>query len=139
MIIAYDSRTGNVQRFIDKLNVEAIKIDEDLVLEENFILVTYTTGFGEIPPKTLNFLRNNHQLMVGVAASGNKNWGNNYCKSADTISALYNVPVLFKFELSGTEEDIENFKARVINSETYRVKQRSSNPWRRWFFPIGKR
>jgi protein involved in ribonucleotide reduction len=109
MLIAYDSKTGNVRRFIDKLKMPAVQIDEAMKMDEPFVLVTYTTGFGQIPQKVASFLERNHPRMIGVAASGNRNWGDGFAKSADTISELYDVPVLTKFELSGTKNDVERF------------------------------
>ncbi|MFC5449490.1 class Ib ribonucleoside-diphosphate reductase assembly flavoprotein NrdI [Paenibacillus aestuarii] len=109
MLIAYDSKTGNVRRFIAKLKMPAIQIEEAMKMDEPFVLVTYTTGFGQIPPKVAEFLESNHPQMVGVAASGNRNWGDGFAKSADRISELYDVPVLSKFELSGTKSDVERF------------------------------
>ncbi len=38
MLVAYDSMTGNVKRFIHKLNMPAVQIGEDLVIDEDFIL-----------------------------------------------------------------------------------------------------
>ncbi|MEW9698141.1 class Ib ribonucleoside-diphosphate reductase assembly flavoprotein NrdI [Paenibacillus sp. SI8] len=109
MLIAYDSKTGNVRRFIAKLQMPAVQIEDAMRMDEPFVLVTYTTGFGQIPPKVASFLEENHPRMIGVAASGNRNWGDGFAKSADTISALYDVPVLTKFELSGTKNDVERF------------------------------
>ena len=109
MLIAYDSRTGNVRRFVKKLGLPAVQIEENMELDQPFILVTYTTGFGQAPDKTLSFLRTNYARMKGVLASGNRNWGEGFARSADKISALYSVPVLGKFELSGTQRDIEHF------------------------------
>jgi protein involved in ribonucleotide reduction len=122
MIIAYDSKTGNVKRFVNKLNMNVVQISEDTVINEPFVLITYTTGFGQVPKKVAQFLDKNHENLVGVAASGNKNWGDMFCKSADTISDKYKVPVVAKFELSGTKKDVENFRERVMTIETHRVK-----------------
>lgn len=122
LLIAYDSKTGNVKRFINKLEMKAVQIEEDMILNEPFVLITYTTGFGSVPQKVLKFLEKNHHNLVAVAASGNRNWGQNFCKSADTISASYKVPVVLKFELSGTQQDIKNFKERVMSIETHRTK-----------------
>jgi protein involved in ribonucleotide reduction len=109
MLIAYDSRTGNVARFIAKLDKQAVRIDEDAVLQEPFVLVTYTTGFGKIPEKTAAFLKRNSRWLRGVAASGNRNWGEGFAKSADLIADQYRVPVLAKFELSGTSKEVGLF------------------------------
>lgn len=127
MKIAYDSRTGNVRRFVNKLDMDAIQIEENLVIDEPFVLITYTTGFGQVPKTTLDFLKNNHSNLIGIAASGNRNWGDNFCKSAITISNMYRIPIVHRFELSGTKKDIEKFKLEVTNIETHRIKQRSSN------------
>jgi protein involved in ribonucleotide reduction len=118
LLIVFDSKTGNVNRFTKKLGLECVQIDASLIeqkINEPFILVTYTTGFGSVPPTTLDFLESNHVNLQGVAASGNKNWGQNFAISADKISSMYGVPILHKFEMSGMPEDVEILKERVQN------------------------
>ncbi|GKU78259.1 class Ib ribonucleoside-diphosphate reductase assembly flavoprotein NrdI [Paenibacillus sp. L3-i20] len=119
MLLVYDSKTGNVKRFIKKLNMRAVPIDEREQMDEPFVLVTYTTGFGQVPEKVNSFLESNHQLLRGVSASGNRNWGKGFAKSADTISEKYDVPVILKFELSGTNLDTQHFVERVQAIEAY--------------------
>ncbi|WPP40692.1 class Ib ribonucleoside-diphosphate reductase assembly flavoprotein NrdI [Paenibacillus hunanensis] len=122
MLIAYDSKTGNVKRFIGKLkhsSVQAVQIEEALQLNEPFVLITYTTGFGQVPEKVNHFLEKNHQRLLGVAASGNRNWGDNFGKSADLISERYGVPVVYKFELSGTTGDAQRFVQEVEKIAAY--------------------
>jgi protein involved in ribonucleotide reduction len=109
MLIVYDSRTGNVRRFVDKLPFRSVRIEDHLRVDEPFVLVTYTTGFGDVPDKVLRFLDANGSRMKGVAASGNRNWGALFARSADTIARSYGVPVLAKFELSGTAQDVRTF------------------------------
>ncbi|KQU12068.1 ribonucleotide reductase stimulatory protein [Bacillus sp. Leaf49] len=117
MLITYDTLTGNVQRFIDKitnnnyLNVE--KITEDTMITEPFIHITYTIGFGEVPKFTQEFIHNNKELLRGICSSGNKNWGNNFGLAADKIANQYNVPILLKFELAGTDSDVAKFIQEV--------------------------
>ncbi|WP_274364038.1 class Ib ribonucleoside-diphosphate reductase assembly flavoprotein NrdI [Paenibacillus thermotolerans] len=113
MLIVYDSRTGNVRRFVEKLNAPALQIEDSIIVDEPFVLVTYTTGFGHVPEKVASFLRRNHQWLAGVSASGNRNWGHNFAGSADRIAREYGVPVLGKFELAGTARDVERFKQEV--------------------------
>ncbi|MGG3672224.1 class Ib ribonucleoside-diphosphate reductase assembly flavoprotein NrdI [Bacillus nitratireducens] len=113
MLVAYDSMTGNVKRFIQKLNMPTVQIDEDLVIDEDFILITYTTGFGNVPERVLDFLERNNEKLKGVSASGNRNWGDMFGASADKISTKYEVPIVSKFELSGTNNDVEYFKESV--------------------------
>jgi protein involved in ribonucleotide reduction len=111
--IYFDSLTGNVRRFTERLPFEAENIAEVTSVEEPFILVTYTTGFGNVPPTTSEFLRKHGDHLIGVASSGNRNWGANFGKAADRIALVYNVPILLKFELSGTDHDIKTLTERV--------------------------
>jgi protein involved in ribonucleotide reduction len=113
MLIAYDSRTGNVRKFVSKLNMRSVQIEESMTLDEPFVLVTYTTGFGQVPEKVASFLRRNHRRLQGVAASGNRNWGHNFALSADLVARQYGVPVLGKFELAGTPGDVQRFMTEV--------------------------
>lgn len=122
MLVVYASRTGNVERFVDKLGVKGIKIYDNLIVEEPFVLATYTTGFGEVPKTVLNFLIRNNKYLVGVMASGNKNWGNNFAKSADIISSMYNVPIVGKFELSGFHDEVENIRKGLNKLAAHIVK-----------------
>lgn len=119
MLIAYDSKTGNVKRFISKLKLPAVQIEEQMTIDEPYVLVTYTTGFGQIPAKVSSFLEHNHAGLRGIAASGNKNWGELFAHSADLIAERYNVPVIGKFELSGTFGDVERIKQEVSRVAAY--------------------
>lgn len=58
--------------------------------------------------------------MEGVASSGNRNWGANFGKAGELISKQFMVPLLLKFELSGTKRDVEIFEQEVakINERT---------------------
>ncbi|MFB5758925.1 class Ib ribonucleoside-diphosphate reductase assembly flavoprotein NrdI [Paenibacillus medicaginis] len=115
MLVVYDSLTGNIQRFVNKLDFKKVKIHNNLLIDDPFVLITYTIGFGEVPENVRDFLLSNHKHLKGVAASGNRNWGAYFCKAADLLSAQYNVPVIHKFELSGTKKDIDIFTQEVNN------------------------
>jgi len=119
MIIIYDTKTGNVERFVKKLNLECYRISTLLRESTPFVLVTYTTGFGSVPDTTMRFLDEYSYLLRGVAASGNQNWGDNFAKAADIISELYSVPIIHKFELSGTLTDIKIFKEGLRDLEAH--------------------
>lgn len=88
-------------------------VDEVEDINSPFILVTYTTNFGEVPQSTKDFLDKNGKHLIGVAASGNKNWGEFFAGSADRISRSYQVPIIHKFELSGTAKDVDLFNQEV--------------------------
>ncbi|WP_069659702.1 class Ib ribonucleoside-diphosphate reductase assembly flavoprotein NrdI [Arcticibacter eurypsychrophilus] len=113
MWIYYDSKTGNVERFMEKLRVlrdwNLQKIGPDLQVNHPGHLVTFTTRIGEIPESTVQFLSTHAGNIMTVSSSGNRNWGQNFARAADLVSLKYQIPVSLKFELSGTKKDVNNF------------------------------
>lgn len=108
--IIYFSRTGNLEKFVKKLEYDnCLQITEGLIINEPFILVVSTIKFGEVPIEYKKFLKDNNKWLIGVAGSGNRNWGSNFAKATNTISEKYNVPIINKFELSGNSHDVKNF------------------------------
>jgi len=118
----YDSRTGNVRRFIDKVvratGWQAVRLGADTEPDASGHLVTYTTKIGFVPEKTQEFMEKHGHLIRSVASSGNRNWGRNFGLAADTIAREYGVPLAMKFELSGTTEDIDRFIDIIKDKET---------------------
>ncbi len=111
MLLVYFSKTSNVKRFVKKLNHSnfiACEGTSNLLVNEPIILITYTTGMGEIPKDVLSFCKTNSQYIKYVIASGNRNWGKLFAKSGDLIEAEFGAKLLYKFELSGTTNDIYN-------------------------------
>jgi protein involved in ribonucleotide reduction len=121
MLVVYDSRTGNVEKFVRKLGVKTMRLQdcERIDLSEPFVMVTYTTGFGNAPANVISFLERNRVYLKGVSASGNRNWGTSFAKSADTIAELFEVPIVHKFELSGTTSDVERFQEGMRRVAAY--------------------
>lgn len=119
MIIMYDSLTGNVARFTRKLPIEVTRITSHMVMNQDFVLITYTTGLGKVSDTTKAFLKTNNQYLKGIASSGNRNFGTYFAKAADEISRQYNVPIISKFELSGTPTDVDIFMKGLRRIETY--------------------
>ncbi|MFG3444519.1 class Ib ribonucleoside-diphosphate reductase assembly flavoprotein NrdI [Bacillus velezensis] len=129
MIITYESKTGNVRRFVkalqQELDIESIEITDDTIITQEFIHITYTIGFGEVPERTLNFINNNKNKIRGVAVSGNKVWGDNYGLAGDKLSAKFHIPLLLKFELSGTKQDLQKIiqEVQLIDKHNTKVDQ----------------
>lgn len=119
MKIYYASLTGNVRRFIAKTGLAAEEITAETIADKPFILVTYTIGFGDVPDIVTTFLRDNAKYLLGVAVSGNRVWGDNYGMAGDLISRTHLVPLILKFELSGTNADVQTFTERVIACDMY--------------------
>ena len=114
MIIYYDSKTGNVQRFMEKIkgerpNWEIIKISSDLEVKKDGHFVTFTTKIGEVPETTARFLEKNSKYIKSISSSGNMNWGVYFAVAAAKIKEKYDIPVCMKFELSGTNREVKHF------------------------------
>ncbi|PTT01513.1 class Ib ribonucleoside-diphosphate reductase assembly flavoprotein NrdI [Pedobacter sp. HMWF019] len=110
-LIYYDSKTGNVERFVNKIKVvtgwDIVRITDDLEIKKPGHLVTYTTQIGEVPERTVDFLKRHAKYIMTVSSSGNRNWGANFAKAAEKIAAAYHLPILLQFELSGTQPDVQ--------------------------------
>ena len=78
-----------------------------------FVLVVPTYGGGEqagaVPKQVIAFLNDpaNRALLRGVITAGNTNFGEHYCLAGPVISRKCGVPELYRFELLGTQRDIE--------------------------------
>lgn len=113
MKIIYFSLTGNCEKFLKFTKIpqeEIIRLSDAQNVDYDYILITPTIGFGEVPLKVTKFLRKYSSFARGVVASGNRNWGANFGLAADLINEEYGIPILMKFELLGTRQDIEKFK-----------------------------
>lgn len=107
-MIAFASRTGNVRYIVNRLGLPHIEISEGLVMNQPFLLFTYTDGLGQTPNMVKQFLIHNYQWCKGVIASGNSNFGQAvFCKSADTISEMYHIPIVQKIDLRGFQSDYD--------------------------------
>ncbi len=124
----YDSKTGNVRRFVEKVTQitgwSAHCIQEDMEVDAPGHLVTFTTNFGKVPPLTEEFMKSHSDKIFSVSSSGNRNWGRNFAVAADKVSAIYDTALAFKFELSGTMEDINQF-IDIIKNQYYDSKRGS--------------
>lgn len=107
MKYVYASRTGNVESIVNALGLNATAIESgNETMDDDFILFTYTDGFGDIPVEVESFLMANGTKLKGVIVSGDLGYGDAYCKAGDKISEEYGVDCIYKVENAGTEEDI---------------------------------
>lgn len=117
-LIYFSSVSGNTHRFVEKLGRPAQRIplhtnEETILATEPYVLVVPTYGGGEgrgaVPKQVIKFLNvpHNRELLRGVIAGGNTNFGKAYGLAADIISAKCRVPALYRFELFGTPDDVE--------------------------------
>lgn len=116
MKLVYASRTGNVQKLVDRISAaDALKIvSGEESVKEDYILVTYTDGAGIIPPAVEKFLDANHEGCKGVAVSGNsERHPSTFCGAADKIAEKYGLPILVKFEKDGDSSVEDAVKAAL--------------------------
>ncbi|AKE94790.1 class Ib ribonucleoside-diphosphate reductase assembly flavoprotein NrdI [Cronobacter sakazakii] len=122
-LIYFSSRSENTHRFIARLGLPAARIPledrERLRADEPYILVVPTYGgggtAGAVPRQVIRFLNDEHNraLLRGVIAAGNRNFGEGYCRAGDIIAHKCQVPFLYRFELMGTGQDIDNVRKGV--------------------------
>lgn len=124
-IVYFSNYSGNTHKFVQKLNVNSIRIpiDQDkndpVLIKSRYILVVPTYGGGSeksaIPRQVRAFLNvpSNRDNLIGVIGMGNTNFGEHYCKAADLIAAKTGVPILGRVEIFGTEEDVITIQERL--------------------------
>lgn len=116
-LVYFSSRSENTRRFVEKLGGDAVRLpidgaEEPPVVEAPFVLVTPTYGGGgdkgAVPKPVIRFLNNpsNRSLIRGVIAAGNTNFGAAYGRAGKIIANKCGVPLLYRFELLGTEDDV---------------------------------
>jgi protein involved in ribonucleotide reduction len=124
-IVYYSSTSENTHRFVEKLGVASVRLpvnagSEPPVVDEPYILVVPTYGGnggkGAVPKPVIHFLNNpaNRSLIRGVIAAGNTNFGTAYGAAGEIVSQKCAVPLLYRFELLGTEEDVENVRQGLV-------------------------
>ncbi len=120
-LIYFSSVSGNTHRFVEKLGLPAQRIplrsaEDPLVADEPFVLILPTYGGGPhtkaVPKQVIKFLNDerNRKLIRGVIAAGNTNFGDAYGIAGDIVAQKCRVPHLYRFELFGTPEDVENVR-----------------------------
>mgnify|MGYP000844495875 CR=1 FL=1 len=121
LLVYFSSATENAKRFVERLGLPAARIptlptEAPLEVDEEYVLVVPSYGGGDtkkaVPKQVIRFLNNEHNrsLCRGVISSGNLNFGTAYCIAGYVISQKLGVPLLYKYELLGTPQDVENVR-----------------------------
>ena len=122
-LIYFSSASGYTRRFVEKLGIRAAQLplhtsQPTLLARSPYVLLLPTYGGtaaqpgaaarGAVPKQVIKFLNSEHNrsLIRGVIGAGNTNFGETYCLAADIIAVKCQVPVLYRFELMGTSEDV---------------------------------
>ena len=117
-VVYFSSVSENTKRFVDKLEAQSVRIpirtDEaaEFVHDRDSVLVLPTYGGGNdnstVPKQVIKFLNNpdNRKHIKAVIAGGNTNFGSHFGKAGDIVADKLGVPVLYRFEITGTPEDV---------------------------------
>ena len=128
-LVYFSSVSENTHRFVQKLGVEATRIPlrGRIQVDEPYVLVLPTYGGGRatpdinaggyVPRQVIAFLNDQHNrsLLRGVIAAGNTNFGAEFCYAGDVVSRKCGIPYLYRFELMGTDEDVEAVRAGLAD------------------------
>jgi len=121
-LVFFSSASGNTARLVDRLGLPAFRIPARVSepkprVAAPFVLIcpTYADGEGRgaVPKQVIRFLNapEVRALLRGVIAGGNRNFGATFALAGDVIAGKCGVPVLYRFELAGTDTDIARIRA----------------------------
>ena len=120
-LVYFSSVSENTHRFVQKLGLDATRIPLHgrSRVDEPYVLVLPTYGGGRatpdvdaggyVPKQVIAFLNDEHNrsLLRGVIAAGNTNFGAEFGYAGDVVSRKCSVPYLYRFELMGTDDDVQ--------------------------------
>ena len=118
LIVYFSSSSENTHRFVQRLALPAVRIPlnerERIQVDEPYILIGGGTA-GAVPRQAIRFLNDPHnrRLIRGVIAAGNRNFGEAYGRAGEVIAQKCGVPYLYRFELMGTQQDVDNVRKGV--------------------------
>ncbi|MBR9762145.1 MAG: class Ib ribonucleoside-diphosphate reductase assembly flavoprotein NrdI [Rhodobacteraceae bacterium] len=116
-LVYFSSASGNTARFVARLGLEATRLPispkEPLpALPRDYVLICPTfadgEGRGAVPKQVIRFLNTpaHRERLRGVIGTGNRNFGETYALAGHVIARKCAVPLLYTFELAGTDRDI---------------------------------
>jgi protein involved in ribonucleotide reduction len=130
-LVYFSSVSENTHRFVQKLGVPAMRIPLHgrVEVDQPYVLVLPTYGGGRchrdisyssgvqgggyVPKQVIAFLNDEHNraLLRGVIAAGNTNFGAEFGYAGEVVARKCGVPYLYRFELMGTDEDVQAVRA----------------------------
>lgn len=108
IVVAFDSRTGNVEWFARQLGLPVKPVGEfEGECNQAVFLVTHTFGRGGVPKATQTFLNRYAGNTIGVCVSGDRRWGQLFGLAGNKIQLEYDIPLVRKIDLRGYPADID--------------------------------
>jgi protein involved in ribonucleotide reduction len=124
-VVYFSSVSENTKRFVEKLDANTVRIPlkteeaAEFVHSIENVLVVPTYGGGSdgatVPKQVIKFLNNpeNRRKVKAVIAGGNTNFGEHFCKAGEIVAGKLGVPMLYRFEVTGTPEDVSEVNERL--------------------------
>ena len=124
-VVYFSSVSENTKRFVEKLGFQSFRIPLHLSEASTYthnrdsVLVTPTYGGGNddssVPKQVIKFLNNpeNRKHIKAVIAGGNTNFGEHFCRAGEIIASKLGVPMIYRFEITGTPEEVVEAKERI--------------------------
>ena len=124
-VVYFSNVSENTKRFVDKLGFNSYRIPVNIKEAEKYthnkesVLILPTYGGGNednsVPKQVIKFLNNpdNRKHIKAVIAGGNTNFGTHFCKAGEIVSKKLGVPLLYKFEITGTQEEVIECRRRI--------------------------
>lgn len=125
LIVYFSSVTENTHRFIEKTELPAQRIpllwkeENPFIVDFPYILMCPSYGGGKersaVPKQVIKFLNieNNRKHCIGIIGSGNINFGEHYQIAGKILSNKLHQPLMYTYELMGTQEDVKNVVTNV--------------------------
>lgn len=130
-IFYWTSASQNTRRFVGKIpGAEGARLigkgsGGPGLATRPFVLImpTYAghDGIGAVPKPVISLLNipENRALLLGVIGGGNRNFGAMFAIGARVVAEKCDVPLLWRFELAGTERD-----AAIVHDGLLRLGER---------------
>lgn len=125
-LVYFTTESKNTLNFVSRLeNFESVRLPEngDLIIETPYVLVFPSYGGGRekgsVPVSVLKFIMKpeNQKRIVGIIGSGDRNYGDMFCIGAKLLSKKLKTPLLYEYEIRGTNTDIQNVNLGLLKIE----------------------
>lgn len=118
MLIVYMSIVGNTRKFVNKLDLPALEINEIncfTEVDQDYLMIVPTYEI-EVTDIMNDFLETGDNLSHcrGIIGGGNRNFNDLFCFTAHDLALDYDLEVLHEFEFMGSHHDVEKVK-EIVN------------------------